>query len=353
MWCCARNQTKNTRKICVWMPAILVVVKKYRSVVIRPISDPVVRKRRNWSAIQNFMPAVGLLKLHTLFSIAFASFWFVLKRKLPIIWPSFNLPVLLLFGVKSYTSIVNFGIGSKNAVVAEAESLRFSALTFEGAQQPEVDTGYDHSRNGWYWKMKQILGSPEEPVENKDWAVSEMKILADRGVPQAWYMLGTLYRDGGILYVLATGLDVIQKYASAEAGTKPKLNKLGTQEWNKTKSKVRSAVDEIAQDLVELYATRQQSEGFQYGKDTVWQREFEEMFPFEETEDQISAIAATKEDMESSRIMDRLICGDVGYGEAAEKASFITPVPGGVGPMTRAMLMKNTLTAAKLHQGVK
>ena len=132
------------------------------------------------------------------------------------------------------------------------------------------------------------------------------------------------YRDGGILYVLATGLDVIQKYASAEAGTKPKLNKLGTQEWNKTKSRVRSAVDEIAQDLVELYATRQQSQGFQYGKDTVWQREFEEMFPFEETEDQISAIAATKEDMESSRIMDRLVCGDVGYGktEIAIRAAF-------------------------------
>ena len=132
------------------------------------------------------------------------------------------------------------------------------------------------------------------------------------------------YRDGGILYVLATGLDVIQKYASAESGSKPKLNKLGTQEWNKTKSKVRTAVDEVAQDLVELYAVRQQSQGFKYGADTVWQREFEEMFPFEETEDQISAIAATKEDMESSKIMDRLICGDVGYGktEIAIRAAF-------------------------------
>ena len=132
------------------------------------------------------------------------------------------------------------------------------------------------------------------------------------------------YRDGGILYVLATGLDVIQKYASAESGSKPKLNKLGTQEWNKTKSKVRTAVDEVAQDLVELYAVRQQSQGFQYGSDTVWQREFEEMFPFEETEDQVSAIAATKADMESSKIMDRLICGDVGYGktEVALRAAF-------------------------------
>lgn len=132
------------------------------------------------------------------------------------------------------------------------------------------------------------------------------------------------YRDGGILYVLATGLNVIQKYASADAGAKPRLNKLGTQEWNKTKSKVRTAVDEVAQDLVELYAVRQQSHGFRYGKDTVWQKEFEEMFPFEETEDQLLAIAATKADMESGKIMDRLICGDVGYGktEIAIRAAF-------------------------------
>ena len=132
------------------------------------------------------------------------------------------------------------------------------------------------------------------------------------------------YRDGGILYVLATGLDVIQKYASAESGAKPKLNKLGTQEWSRTKSRVREAVDEIAQDLVELYAVRQQSQGYRYGADTVWQREFEEMFPFEETEDQLAAIAATKADMESGKIMDRLICGDVGYGktEVALRAAF-------------------------------
>ncbi len=132
------------------------------------------------------------------------------------------------------------------------------------------------------------------------------------------------YRDGGNLYILATGLDVIQKYASADAGNAPKLNKLGTQEWSRTKSKVRSAVNEIAQDLVELYAARQQKNGFQYGKDTVWQKEFEEMFPYEETEDQLNAIEDTKADMESSKIMDRLICGDVGYGktEIAIRAAF-------------------------------
>ena len=78
---------------------------------------------------------------------------------------------------------------------------------------------------------------------------------------------------------------------------------------------MRGAVKEIAQDLVKLYAQRQDQEGFVYGPDTVWQREFEEMFPFEETEDQELAIEATKKDMESTKIMDRLICGDVGYGK--------------------------------------
>ena len=131
------------------------------------------------------------------------------------------------------------------------------------------------------------------------------------------------YADGGNLYILATQLDQIQKYASADA-KKPKLNKLGGQEWHRTKSKVKTAVWQIAKDLVELYAVRQSKEGFVYEKDTVWQKEFEEMFPFEETEDQQLAIEATKRDMESPKIMDRLICGDVGFGktEIAIRAAF-------------------------------
>ena len=110
-------------------------------------------------------------------------------------------------------------------------------------------------------------------------------------------------------------------YADAK---KPKLNRLGGQEWTKTKTRVRGAVKEIAKDLVELYAARQEKHGFVYGEDTVWQREVEEMFPFEETEDQLLAIEATKKDMESTKIMDRLICGDVGYGktEIAIRAAF-------------------------------
>ena len=131
------------------------------------------------------------------------------------------------------------------------------------------------------------------------------------------------YAGSGTLYILATQLENLQKYASADA-KKPKLNKLGGSEWARTKTKVRSAVQDIAKDLVELYAARAERNGFVYGKDTVWQTEFEEMFPFEETEDQIAAIEATKRDMESTKIMDRLICGDVGYGktEIAIRAAF-------------------------------
>ncbi|HJC42321.1 MAG TPA: transcription-repair coupling factor [Candidatus Mediterraneibacter gallistercoris] len=131
------------------------------------------------------------------------------------------------------------------------------------------------------------------------------------------------YADGGVLYIPVAQMDLIQKYAGADA-KKPKLNKLGTIQWGKTKNQVKKAVQAVAEDLVKLYATRQQSEGFVYGPDTVWQKEFEEMFPFEETEDQIQAIEDTKHDMESTKIMDRLICGDVGYGktEIAIRAAF-------------------------------
>ena len=131
------------------------------------------------------------------------------------------------------------------------------------------------------------------------------------------------YAGGGILYVLATGLDVLQKFAGVDA-KKPKLNKLNSIEWKHTKAKVRGAVKDIAQELVQLYAKRQEKKGYCFSQDTVWQTEFEEMFPYEETDDQLAAIEATKKDMESDKIMDRLICGDVGYGktEIAIRAAF-------------------------------
>ena len=131
------------------------------------------------------------------------------------------------------------------------------------------------------------------------------------------------YGDGGNLYIPATQLEAIQKYAGGE-NANPKLNRLGGTEWTKTRLRVRKAVREIADDLVELYAKRREKNGYVYSQDTVWQAEFEELFPYEETEGQQLAIEAVKRDMESTKIMDRLICGDVGYGktEIAIRAAF-------------------------------
>ncbi|MDO4555716.1 MAG: transcription-repair coupling factor [Lachnospiraceae bacterium] len=131
------------------------------------------------------------------------------------------------------------------------------------------------------------------------------------------------YKGGSNLFIPATQLDLIQKYASSSSA-KPKLNKLGGSEWEKTKTEVRTHIKKVAHDLVELYSIRQSKAGYAYSPDTVWQSEFEELFPYEETEDQLRAIEAVKKDMESTKIMDRLICGDVGYGktEVAIRAAF-------------------------------
>ena len=131
------------------------------------------------------------------------------------------------------------------------------------------------------------------------------------------------YSGGGTLYVLPTEMDVLQKYAAA-GSARPKVSRLGSSEWRTTRAKVKSAVEEVADDLVKLYAARQSRKGHVFTKDTVWQKEFEELFTFEETDDQLEAIEETKRDMESDRIMDRLICGDVGFGktEVALRAAF-------------------------------
>lgn len=132
-----------------------------------------------------------------------------------------------------------------------------------------------------------------------------------------------LYKDGGVLYVPTTSLDILQKYVAGEEAS-PRINKLGGSDWQRTKAKVKESVKKLAKDLLVLYAERQSRAGYPFGKDTVWQREFEDAFPFEETDDQIAAIEDTKRDMESHHIMDRLICGDVGYGktEIAIRAAF-------------------------------
>ena len=131
------------------------------------------------------------------------------------------------------------------------------------------------------------------------------------------------YAEGGKLYVLASETDRIQKYRSRD-GRPPKINRMGGSDWQKVRNKVKGHVSEVAQHLVNLYAERQSKPGYSYSEDSDWQKEFEETFPYTETDDQLKAIADVKADMESSKIMDRLVCGDVGFGktEVAIRAAF-------------------------------
>jgi transcription-repair coupling factor (superfamily II helicase) len=132
------------------------------------------------------------------------------------------------------------------------------------------------------------------------------------------------FAEAAKLYVPLTRLDLIQKYRSTDAGPAPVLNRLGSQQWTKTKARVRKAMQDMAGELLKLYAERTAAEGTAFSKDGEFQREFEESFDYSETEDQLSAIRAIKYDMESARPMDRLLCGDVGYGktEVAMRAAF-------------------------------
>src|SRR5271167_838418 len=131
------------------------------------------------------------------------------------------------------------------------------------------------------------------------------------------------YADAARLYVPLTRLDLVQKYRSAE-GAKPVLNHLGTQAWGKTKARVRKAMKDMTDELIKLYAQRQAARGHVFPPDTEWMKEFEDSFEFDETEDQAQAIKDVKRDMESQLPMDRLLCGDVGYGktEVAMRAAF-------------------------------
>ena len=135
--------------------------------------------------------------------------------------------------------------------------------------------------------------------------------------------LDIVYDKGDKLYVPVDQLDLVQKYIGSE-GKNPKINKLGGNEWQKAKAKVRKSINEIAEDLVKLYAARAALKGYKYSKDTEWQRQFEDEFPYEETPDQLTSLEEIKHDMESDKPMDRLLCGDVGYGktEVAIRAAF-------------------------------
>ncbi len=131
------------------------------------------------------------------------------------------------------------------------------------------------------------------------------------------------YRNDDMLYIPTNDLDSIRKYIG-EGEVIPKINRLGSKEWENTKAKVKKNLQEVAKELIELYARRQKIKGFAFSKDTPWQKQFEDSFPYAETEDQLRCIEETKQDMEAQKPMDRLLCGDVGYGktEVAIRAAF-------------------------------
>lgn len=148
-----------------------------------------------------------------------------------------------------------------------------------------------------------------------------IKELLIEGIKRDYLVLQ--YQGGDTLYVPVEQLDMVQKYIGSDEA-QPKVYKLGGSDWAKTKKKVKESLKEMAEDLVKLYALRSTLSGHAYTKDTPWQKQFEDEFPYEETRDQITSIEEIKKDMESSRPMDRLLCGDVGYGktEVAIRAAF-------------------------------
>jgi transcription-repair coupling factor (superfamily II helicase) len=160
--------------------------------------------------------------------------------------------------------------------------------------------------------------------------------------------LHILYAGGDKLSVPIEQIDMVQKYIGAEEGKEPKIYKLGGSDWTKAKNKARSAVKDIADELIKLYAARQAAPGFAFAKDTQYQQEFEAMFPYDETADQLRAIAEIKDDMERPQPMDRLLCGDVGYGktEVAIRAAFKAVMDG----KQVAVLVPTTILAQQHYE---
>ena len=158
------------------------------------------------------------------------------------------------------------------------------------------------------------------------------------------------YKDEDTLYIPTSQLDSIRKYMGAGENA-PKLNRLGSKEFANTKAKVKAGLKDIAKGLIELYAKRRQAVGYSFSKDTVWQKDFEDAFPYQETDDQLRCIEEVKKDMESPRPMDRLLCGDVGYGktEVAIRAAFKAVMDG----KQVAYLVPTTILAQQQYEAFR
>ena len=217
------------------------------------------------------------------------------------------------------------------AYVPEGVALPEAKLVLFGARdlfdEPEVSLAHPQRQKS---KVSAFLS------DFRDLAVGDYVVHVEHGIGQYQGLKevpqedgGTVefmvleYAEGARLYVPLTRLDLVQKYRSSE-GVKPVLNRLGTQQWQKTKARVKKAMKDMAEELLKLYAVRKTAEGHAFAADTEWQREFEDTFEFSETEDQMNAILDVKRDMESATPMDRLLCGDVGYGktEVGMRAAF-------------------------------
>ena len=239
------------------------------------------------------------------------------------------------------SGITAFFSSEEERVPAAGEVMVVSGSLSRGFEYPLIrfavicDTDiFSHRKNKF--KKKQYSGQGKRiesfaELNEGDYVVHEdYGIGIYRGIEQieldgvAKDYIKVEYAKNGTLYVPVSAMSSLQKYSGADAEKTPKLNRLDSGDWQKTKTRVKSAVKEIAEELVKLYAIRQAGKGFQFSADNLWQKEFEELFPYEETEDQLKAIEDTKKDMESSRIMDRLVCGDVGFGktEIAIRAAF-------------------------------
>ncbi len=217
------------------------------------------------------------------------------------------------------------------AYVPEGVALPEANLVLFGARdlfdEPEVSLAHPQRQKS---KVSAFLS------DFRDLAVGDYVVHVEHGIGQYQGLKevpqedgGTVefmvleYAEGARLYVPLTRLDLVQKYRSSD-GVTPVLNRLGTQQWQKTKARVKKAMKDMAEELLKLYAARKTAAGHAFAGDTEWQREFEDTFEFSETEDQMNAIVDVKRDMESATPMDRLLCGDVGYGktEVAMRAAF-------------------------------
>ena len=245
-------------------------------------------------------------------------------------------------GIKLRDELIDRGIVTSFTDTRDQEIKSGQVLIVEG----NLKVGFEYSDIKFLViSEKELLGSgklvkskkkkKEKELKLSDLAIGDYVVHENHGIGQYLGIeqmdvldirkdyLSIKYKGNDKLYVPIDQMNLIQKYIGSDKG-KPKVNNLSTKDWTNTKYKVKKAVEEMAEDLIELYAKREGLKGHQYPEDTIWQREFEGAFPYEETDGQLLSIDEIKQDMESDKPMDRLLCGDVGYGktEVALRAAF-------------------------------